>query len=173
MLRIIQQWELTGCHVSSATRRRGAIMFKRMCWHSRWPRLASRLDVPGVSLCRLRRMAQNPVLKSQRTTRMNATPSPSDKDASVAKTDAEWKKVLTPEQYRVTRKKGTEAPFSGEYWNCQEGRRVSLRVLRGRRCSIPATKFDSGCGWPSFSKPMARRTSKNRRTAATAWSAPR
>jgi peptide-methionine (R)-S-oxide reductase len=69
--------------------------------------------------------------------------------ATLPKTDAEWKKVLTPEQYRVLRQKGTEAPFSGEYYKCdKEG------VYRCAACGAVLfksdAKFDAGCGWPSF-----------------------
>ena len=90
---------------------------------------------------------------------MSTTPSPSDKDASIAKTDAQWKKILTPQQYAVTRKKGTEAPFSGEYWNCHKD-----GVYRCVCCGAPlfdsGSKFDSGCGWPSFSEPIAKQDIK-------------
>lgn len=64
-------------------------------------------------------------------------------------TDDEWKKRLTPEQYRVTRQAATEPPFSGEYWNTKEP-----GVYRCVACNTELfrsdTKFDSGSGWPSF-----------------------
>jgi peptide-methionine (R)-S-oxide reductase len=79
----------------------------------------------------------------------------------VKKSDAEWKSQLTPEQYRVTRKKGTEAPFSGEYWNTD-----TPGTYRCVGCGTPLfesdTKFDAGCGWPSFYAPVA---AENLRTA--------
>ena len=67
----------------------------------------------------------------------------------VVKSDAEWKRELSPEQYRVLRRHGTEPPFSGEYHACKEP-----GVYRCTGCGAPlfdsATKFDSGTGWPSF-----------------------
>lgn len=69
-------------------------------------------------------------------------------------TDEEWRAALTPEQYRITRKKGTERAFSGEYHDLKEE-----GVYRCVACGTPLfsseTKFDSGTGWPSFYAPVA------------------
>jgi peptide-methionine (R)-S-oxide reductase len=67
----------------------------------------------------------------------------------VTKTDAEWKQVLTPEQYEVLRKKGTERPFTGTYWNTHD-KGVYKCAACGNVLFYSDTKFDSGCGWPSF-----------------------
>lgn len=67
----------------------------------------------------------------------------------IHKTAAEWREQLTPEQYRVTRESGTEAPFSGEYYR-QEADGDYHCVCCGSLLFYSATKFDAGCGWPSF-----------------------
>ena len=67
----------------------------------------------------------------------------------VSKTDAQWKAELTPEQYRVLRNKGTEASFSGEYWNHFEKGYYACAAYNNPLFTSDA-KFNSECGWPSF-----------------------
>ena len=76
-----------------------------------------------------------------------------DTPRKIQKTEEEWQDQLTPEQYRITRMKGTERPFSGElYDNKEEG------VYRCVACDAPLfssdTKYESGSGWPSFWAPL-------------------
>ncbi len=72
----------------------------------------------------------------------------------IIKTDHEWHELLTPVEYQICRKKGTERPFTGEYWQTSgvEG------IYHCRCCAeilfSSVAKFDSGCGWPSFTQPL-------------------
>jgi peptide-methionine (R)-S-oxide reductase len=71
------------------------------------------------------------------------------------RSDAEWKKTLSPEQYEVLRRKGTERAFTGKYYNSREE-----GVYRCAGCGNPLfdseTKFESGTGWPSYYQPISR-----------------
>jgi peptide-methionine (R)-S-oxide reductase len=71
----------------------------------------------------------------------------------VDKSDAEWRTILTPEQYRIARQKGTERAFTGAYWNTKEDG-IFACVCCGQPLFDAKTKFDSGTGWPSFFAPV-------------------
>jgi peptide-methionine (R)-S-oxide reductase len=77
----------------------------------------------------------------------------------VVKADAEWKKQLTPLQFDVTRKKGTERAFTGEYWDNHE-KGVYKCVSCGTDLFLSDTKYESGTGWPSFYQPIAKENVK-------------
>lgn len=71
----------------------------------------------------------------------------------VVRSDEEWKRELDPMEYQVMRRKGTERAFTGKYWNHHEAGRYTCAAC-GNDLFLSETKYDSGCGWPSFYAPV-------------------
>ena len=69
------------------------------------------------------------------------------------KTEREWQRELSPEEYRITRQKGTEPAFTGKYWNTKQQGTYVCRCC-GTELFTSDTKYDSGSGWPSFYRPV-------------------
>ena len=67
----------------------------------------------------------------------------------INKSDREWQRELSPEEFRITRQKGTEQAFTGKYWNTKQSGIYTCRCC-GEQLFSSETKYDSGCGWPSF-----------------------
>ena len=78
----------------------------------------------------------------------------------IVKSQEEWKRILSPEQYEITRRKGTEAPFTGKYHDHKE-----KGIYRCVNCGNPVfsyeKKYDSGSGWPSFWAPISEQSIEN------------
>ena len=76
-----------------------------------------------------------------------------DDTKKIVKTDEEWKKELTSDEYEIMRNKGTEAAFTGKYWDSHEKGMFRCKAC-GNELFSSDTKFDSGTGWPSFTEPI-------------------
>ena len=92
----------------------------------------------------------------EKITIFNAGRGTMEKVGKVIKTDEEWRNLLTPEQYEVTRRKGTERAFSGEYHDHKE-KGIYRCICCGTDLFSSAAKYDSGTGWPSFREPVSER----------------
>ncbi len=77
----------------------------------------------------------------------------SDDTREITKSDEEWRQELSPEQYQVLRRAGTEPAFTGKYWDCHDDG-VYRCAACGAELFDATTKFESGTGWPSFTEPM-------------------
>lgn len=80
-------------------------------------------------------------------------PATADPDAYLKPSDEELKKTLTPEEYTVTQLAGTERPFTGKYWDNKE-KGIYVDIATGEPLFVSTDKCDSGCGWPSFTRPI-------------------
>ena len=84
---------------------------------------------------------------------------------TIRKSEAEWRRLLTPEQYRITRRKGTERPFTGAYYRHKE-KGTYRCVCCGNELFRSEAKFDSGTGWPSYRAPISEESIKSERDAS-------
>ncbi|MFN3654010.1 MAG: peptide-methionine (R)-S-oxide reductase MsrB [Candidatus Nitrosotenuis sp.] len=80
-------------------------------------------------------------------------------DERIEKTDNEWKNILTPDEYKVCRRKATEPPFTGKYTNCKDDG-IYRCTCCGNELFSSKSKFDSGTGWPSFFEPIREQSLK-------------
>jgi peptide-methionine (R)-S-oxide reductase len=110
------------------------------------------LAVIGFTISSLRTEPTKPGVKIKTGKDSTAVVKGKPMSDKIHKTDEEWRKLLTPEQYHITREKGTERAFSGKYYDF-EGEGVYLCVACGNELFQSETKYESGSGWPSFYAP--------------------
>jgi peptide-methionine (R)-S-oxide reductase len=117
----------------------------------------------GVAMFLSRAGAQK---KDEPTTLQTPMTNPSSTAEKTDKSnDADLKKKLTPEQYRVTQMCGTEPPFNNEYWDNHHAG-IYVDVVSGEPLFTSLDKFDSGSGWPSFTKPIAKENVREKSDAS-------
>ncbi len=109
----------------------------------------------GQAMATAARPAKAPVKVTVVEFRNDATRVGALQVPKVVHSDAEWQRLLTPRSYQVTRREGTESPFSGEYNGLHDVRGVFRCICCGTALFDARTKFDSGTGWPSFWQPIA------------------
>ena len=93
--------------------------------------------------------------QKQEEKKMETTTNPSSVTATTRPSAEELKKKLTPQQYHVTQECGTEPPFNNAYWN-NHAAGIYIDIVTGEPLFTSRDKFDSGSGWPSFTKPIAK-----------------
>lgn len=121
------------------------------------------LATVGAAACivAVRTLAQEPANKGAQAGAAYQKAAKDSKPDRVVKTDAEWRKILTPAQYEITRLAGTERAYTGVYWNNHEAGKYRC-VDCGLELFSSKTKFESGTGWPSFWKAIGEGRIKTR-----------
>ncbi len=122
-----------------------------------WMRMLAAMVMVGIVGCERSRSvpANAPAARTNESKAAASAPStmPTDAEAKVIKTDAEWKQILTPEQYHILREKGTDRAFAGALWDNHEKGAYVCAACDNELFSSD-TKFESHTGWPSFWQPL-------------------
>ncbi len=111
------------------------------------------LTVSLVSACQAPEPKDTPIFQSQSLAYSDSSKLAKTMTEKISKTPEEWKAILPPEVYRITREKGTEFPFVNKYWNNKKPG-IYKCACCGQALFSSDTKFDSGTGWPSFYAPI-------------------
>lgn len=101
-------------------------------------------------------------VQSNRNTRLISVDQRTIREEKIMKNDEEWQKQLTPEQYRITRQKGTERAFTGKYHDSKDEGTYRC-ICCGNELFSSDAKFDSGTGWPSYWRPMTEESVAEKR----------